>query len=189
MGKRIWSVFLTAALLMTITSCGGTRTVEKAKAEPAESGSAETEPIGREPAEAAPKETASSETKQEKPVMEEGEKMKIRVAAGDVEVVFALNETSAAASLYEQLPLTVDVENYGGNEKIFYPEKLDCADIIEGDCPVGTLAYFSPWGNVVMYYGPASRYPGLYLLGEAVDGAENIGKLSGQIEVTVEKAE
>ena len=116
--------------------------------------------------------------------MEDNEEMRIRVAAGDLEVVFALNSTSAAASLYDQLPLTVEVENYSNNEKIFYPEKLDCTNVIEGACPVGTLAYFSPWGDVVMYYGAASQYPGLYLLGEAVEGADNIGKLSGRIEIT-----
>ena len=116
--------------------------------------------------------------------MEDNEEMRIRVAAGDLEVVFALNSTSAAASLYDQLPLTVEVENYSNNEKIFYPEKLDCTNVIEGACPVGTLAYFSPWGDVVMYYGAASQYPGLYLLGEAVEGADDISKLSGQIEIT-----
>ena len=114
--------------------------------------------------------------------------MKIRVASGDIEVIFELNDTSAAKSLYDQLPLTIDVENYGGNEKIFYPEKLDCSDVIEGDCPTGTLAYFSPWGDVVMYYAPASRYSGLYILGEAVEGEDNISRLSGTIEITKVKS-
>ena len=115
---------------------------------------------------------------------EESDTMKMRVASGDIEVIFELNNTSAAKSLYDQLPLTIDVENYGGNEKIFYPEKLDCSDVIEGDCPTGTLAYFSPWGDVVMYYAPAFRYSGLYILGEAVEGVDNISRLSGTIEIT-----
>ena len=45
--------------------------------------------------------------------------MKIRVATDDYEVKFALNDTSAAASLYRQFPLTIDVENYSNNEKGF----------------------------------------------------------------------
>ena len=113
-----------------------------------------------------------------------GGNMKIRVATDDYEVIFALNDTSAAASLYGQLPLTIDVENYSNNEKIFYPEKLDCTDVIEGACKAGTLAYFSPWDDVVMFYGPQSEYPGLYILGEAVEGADNIRNLSGKIEIT-----
>ena len=46
---------------------------------------------------------------------------------------------------------------------------------------------FSPWGNVVMYYGAASQYPGLYILGSAVEGADQISELTGNI--TVSKVE
>lgn len=119
----------------------------------------------------------------------EEEVMKIKVTAGDYVIIFALNDTSAAVSLYEQLPMTVAVDNYSNNEKIFYADKLDCTDVIEEDCPAGTLAYFSPWGNVVMYYGAAPQYPGLYILGEAVEGAENISNLTGEITITKADAE
>lgn len=111
--------------------------------------------------------------------------MKISVSDGSYSVVFELNETSAAQSLYAMLPLSVDVSNYGNNEKIFYPPTPIAYgdDCIEGACPAGTLALFSPWGNVVMYYGAASSYPGLYILGHAVEGADNISSLSGTISV------
>lgn len=110
--------------------------------------------------------------------------MKIRVKSDNYGVVFALNNTSAAVSLYGQLPLTIEVENYSNNEKIFYPKKLDCTDVTEDACSAGTLAYFSPWGDVVMFYGSQSKYPGLYILGEAIEGADNIKNLSGEIEIT-----
>ena len=110
--------------------------------------------------------------------------MKIRVKSDNYEVIFALNNTSASASLYGQLPLTINVENYSINEKIFYPEKLDCTDVIEGACNAGTLAYFSPWGDVVMFYGSQSKYPGLYILGDVAEGADNITNLSGEVEIT-----
>ena len=103
---------------------------------------------------------------------------------GNREIQFELNDTPAATSLWNQLPFAASVEDYGSNEKIFTPpEKLDTANGEEGDCPAGTLAYFSPWGNAVMYYGPAPRYPGLYILGRAVSGAEHIQNLSGTIEL------
>ena len=77
------------------------------------------------------------------------------------------------------------VENYSNNEKIFYPPTAVSygSDCIEGDCPAGTLALFSPWGNVVMFYGAASRYSGLYILGKAIEGAANIRNLTGTIRV------
>lgn len=115
---------------------------------------------------------------------EKEEAMQIKVTDGANEVIFQLNNSSAAASLYRQLPLTLDVENYGSNEKIFYPpEKLDTSDVIEGACPAGTLAYFSPWGDVVMYYAPFGSYSGLYVMGEAVEGADCIKNLSGTITI------
>ena len=111
--------------------------------------------------------------------------MKIKVSDGTNAVTFELNETSAAKSLYGMLPMDVAVENYSNNEKIFYPTATVTygSDCIEGDCPAGTLALFSPWGNVVMYYGAASRYSGLYILGNAVEGAGLIKNLAGTIHI------
>ena len=111
--------------------------------------------------------------------------MKIQVSDGTNTIIYELNETSAAKSLYKMLPLEVKVENYGTNEKIFYPSTTVSygSDCIEGDCPAGTLALFSPWGNIVMYYGAASRYSGLYILGKATQGAASISRLTGTIRV------
>ena len=47
----------------------------------------------------------------------------------------------------------------------------------------GGLAFFSPWGNVVMYYDSFGSYPGLYILGEAVEGTDQIKDLAGSIHV------
>lgn len=115
-----------------------------------------------------------------------GSSMKIQVSDGTHTITYQLNETSAAKSLYNMLPLSVDVQNYGSNETIFYPPTIINygSDCTEGDCPAGTLALFSPWGNVVMYYGAASRYSGLYILGKAIEGADQISSLSGTISVT-----
>lgn len=114
---------------------------------------------------------------------------RIKVTDGNHNVTFELNETSAALSLYNMLPTTREVQDYSTNEKIFYPETTISysSDCIEGACPAGTLALFSPWGNVVMYYGAASQYPGLYILGSAVEGADQISELTGNI--TVSKVE
>ena len=99
-------------------------------------------------------------------------------------VVFRLNSSSAVKSLLSLLPMTVDVEDYSSNEKIFYPaEELDTSDVIEGSGGAGGLAYFSPWGNVVMYYDEFGEYPGLYILGEAIEGADQIEQLKGTITV------
>lgn len=98
--------------------------------------------------------------------------------------VFKLNDSSAARGLYAQLPLTIKVEDYSSNEKIFYPpKKLGTANTPLADAKAGTLAYFAPWGNVVLFYDRFGSYKGLYALGEAISGAEYIRHMSGTIRV------
>ena len=109
--------------------------------------------------------------------------MKIQMKANGHTIVFELNDSPAAESLYSQLPMTVQVENYSDNEKIFYPPNA----LEIGDTPLtagggeGGLAYFSPWGDVIMYYGDFGSYGGLYDLGRTVTGSEWIQDLSGGI--------
>ena len=98
-------------------------------------------------------------------------------------VVFALNESAAAQDLFQQLPLVVEVENFSNNEKIFYPEKLDVHDTPVADVAVGTLAYYEPWGDVVMFYGEYNPNNALYELGHAVSGGDSISSLSGTVRI------
>ena len=71
-------------------------------------------------------------------IAEEGTEMQILITDGTHEIVFALNNTPAAKSLAAQLPLETEIENYGSNEKIFYPpEKLDGTEAIESGGEAG----------------------------------------------------
>jgi hypothetical protein len=111
-------------------------------------------------------------------------KTMITVSVNGKSTVFQLNDSTAARELYDQLPLIVKVENHGGNEKIFYPpEKLNTAATPMADAKAGTLAYYAPWGDVVMFYGSFGSAPGLYELGHAIVGSENIKNMSGMIRV------
>lgn len=109
--------------------------------------------------------------------------MKMTVNANGNDIVFELNDSQAAKDLHAQLPLNIDVENYGSNEKIFYPpKKLQTANTpLVKSASVGTLAYYAPWGNVVMFYGSFGSAAGLYELGRAVQGGEHIRNLSGAL--------
>ena len=127
------------------------------------------------------------ETKEETGTMAERQ---ISVKFGDATVIYELNDSAAANSLYEMLPLTVEIEDYSTNEKIFYPpEELACMEtpLATSDTGAGTLAYYEPWGDVVMFYGDYNENPSLYELGYAVSGAEQISGMSGT--VTIEAVE
>lgn len=108
--------------------------------------------------------------------------MKIAVKSNRNLTVFELNGSSAAKDLYDQLPLRITVEKYGDNEKIFYPpRKLEVTRTPQADAQVGTLAYYAPWGDVVMFFGKFGRARGLYELGHAISGSEHIRGMSGLV--------
>jgi hypothetical protein len=110
--------------------------------------------------------------------------MKINVKGISSTIVFELNKSAAARDLYAQLPLRVKVENFGDNEKIIYPpRKLNTSDSTPADARDGTLAYYAPWGDVVMFYGNFGSAAGLYELGHAISGSEYIQGLSGMIQI------
>ena len=99
-------------------------------------------------------------------------------------VVYQLNASAAADSLLAQLPLTMEVEDYSTNEKIFYPpEALDTADAPHAEGGAGMLAYYAPWGDVVLFYDSFHANSALYELGEAVSGGELVGGMSGTVTI------
>lgn len=65
--------------------------------------------------------TKESTSGQEKKVLIE-QYLRIKSQNGQ-NIIVSLNGSPAAQSLYNQLPLSVRIENYSDNEKIFYPPK------------------------------------------------------------------
>lgn len=139
--------------------------------------------------------TSPSATEQEKEetnnlMKEESVPMRIHITDGNHSIVFQLNNSEAAKSLYEQLPLNVSVENYSSNEKIFYPPKelnTNSTPTANGSDGAGVLAYYAPWRDVVMFYDTFRSSSSLYELGTAQENINQIENLSG--EITIEKVE
>ena len=137
-------------------------------------------------------ESTNNEDNSESEVREDGDDvtvsdMRIRVSNGDKVIIYELNDSKASSSLYNQLPLTLEVEDYSTNEKIFYPSELDVSDAPLAEGGSGVLAYYAPWGDVVMFYGNFSANSSLYELGHVIEGEDNIKDLSG--EIVIEKLE
>lgn len=100
-------------------------------------------------------------------------------------IIFELNNSQAAQDLYDQLPLSVESEDYSDNEKIFYlSEDLNVSDAPEAEGGAGVLAYYEPWGDVVMFYDDFDSSSSLYELGRVVSGSEWIEDMSGTIEIS-----
>ena len=112
------------------------------------------------------------------------ETRQIRVTCNGAEAVYELGDSPAANALYAQLPLTLPVEDFSTNEKIFYPpEELDTSDTPLASGGAGTLAYYAPWGDVVLFYDEYSANSSLYELGRIVSGGELVSGFSGEITV------
>ena len=60
-----------------------------------------------------------------------GGQMRVYVTSNGNTIVYGLNDCQAAMDLYAQLPLTIEVEDYSTNEKIFYPPEL--GTVISGE--------------------------------------------------------
>ena len=177
--KRTAIVLCALILALGLTACGQTGQNKQTGQSAQDSASAGTT--------AAAPETAEESTGTSSDSARNTISLRLTTEDGTV-IEYALNDSQAAADLYSQLPLTIEVEDYSTNEKIFYPpEELDTGDAPEAAGGAGVLAYYEPWGDVVMFYDDFGTASGLYELGMVTSGSENISELSGS--VRIEQAE
>lgn len=95
-----------------------------------------------------------------------------------------LNNSPATNDLYNQLPLSIDLEDYSTNEKIFYPpNKLNTESTPKATPKIGTLAYYEPWGDVVIFYDDFRANNDLYELGHVISGGDIVSELSGTVTI------
>lgn len=98
---------------------------------------------------------------------------------------FALNDSAASKALLKQLPMTVEVKNFSDNEKLFYPKEKLPKDAPTALAKRGTLACFTPWGNLTIFYkdyGDGTD-DDLIELGHITSGDEYIEGLEGQLTI------
>ena len=116
-----------------------------------------------------------------------GDEMKIEFTCENTVATAILNDTSAAKSFYANLPLELNLKDYAGREKIAdLPMKLNFKNDPSSDGKVGDLGYFSPWGNLVLFYKAQPYYDGLIKLGKFQTGFDEIIKCE---RVLIQKAD
>lgn len=114
--------------------------------------------------------------------------MDIRVTLDGQPVEATLNDSPAARDLASLLPLTLDLEDFHGTERIAYPpRKLTTDDAPEPTAAkVGDIAYYAPWGNLALFYkdGPSASSD-LLILGHIDADADQLSRAD---RITVEAA-
>ena len=106
-----------------------------------------------------------------------GGEMRVEFSCENIKAVAVLNDTAAAKSFYANLPLELNLKDYVGREKIAdLPVRLEISGDPSSDGKVGDLGYFSPWGNLVLFYKAQPYYDGLINLGKFESGFDEIIK-------------
>ena len=167
-------VLLTAAAGLTLAGCG---TSENPDPQPTTQETSQSE-SQRPDTTARPSPTNSQEAP-----------LRIQITVGDQRFQATLTDSAASRDLVAQLPVTIDMVDHGSVEKTGpLPAPLSTDGQPDGADPdPGDLGYYAPGGDLVLYYGDQSYFPGIVILGRLDgDAAERIAALDGSITATVE---
>lgn len=116
---------------------------------------------------------------------------KIKLTFDNEEVIVKMYDNPTSRDFLTVLPLTLTFKDYSGTEKISYlPKRLSTEDAPEGSDPsVGDLTYYSPWGNLALFYKDFGYAEGLVKLGAIESGTEKFGAMNGEFTVKIERIE
>lgn len=110
------------------------------------------------------------------------ENMKLKITIGNNILTATLADNPTARDFVTLLPVTVKLDDYNSTEKIFYPErKLSTQDAPSSINPVtGDITYYSPWGNIAIFYKDFRQSSGLIRIAE-IDSGISALQVSGSI--------
>lgn len=100
-----------------------------------------------------------------------------------------LNDSPAARSFADLLPLSLELSDYAGTEKIAdLPSRLDI-DQAPGGCSAqtGDITYYAPWGNLALFYKDFGFSKGLVNIGTLDDSGAGLN-FSGSQNVVIRLA-
>ena len=115
---------------------------------------------------------------------------RIHVIIGNETLSATLDDTPAGRDFSMLLPLELSLSDYHATEKIAdLPRALDTRDAPASYTPkAGDITYYTPWGNLAIFYKPFRPSNGLVRLG-AFDGPIDALLKDGAIAVRIEAAD
>ncbi|WHY95392.1 cyclophilin-like fold protein [Peribacillus simplex] len=134
----------------------------------------------------------NSNRAQEEPTEDSLSDIRIKLSFNKEEVLVRMYDNPASRDFLDQLPLTVTFEDYVGKEKISILQKKLAADNIqsENQPKKGDFAYFSPWGNLAIFYkGIEDATNDLVILGQIESGKEKFENIQSDFTVSIEKVD
>lgn len=98
-------------------------------------------------------------------------RMKVAITVNDKIFTATLNDSQASRDFAALLPLTLQMKDYAGEEKISdLPSRVSTVDSPAGtSAKKGDLTIYAPWGNLAIFYKAHSYASGLIRLGQLDD--------------------
>jgi hypothetical protein len=116
--------------------------------------------------------------------------MKIRMDVEGTATTATLVDNATSRDFVSLLPLTLILKDYAATEKISdLPRRLSTKGAPLGSDPsIGDITYYSPWGNLAVFYRDFGYSNGLVKLGKMNSGVEALNR-PGPLKVTIELME
>lgn len=107
------------------------------------------------------------------------------------EIYALINNSKAGNDFLSLLPLSVKAEDFNSTEKIFYlSKKLNTQNEPDGINPkAGDITYYSPWGNIAIFYKNFRYSNNLIYLGkfENTSDIEKLSNIKGNFDIRIER--
>lgn len=114
--------------------------------------------------------------------------VKIRIKVNQEVLTATMLDTETSRDFLSMLPLKMRMKDYSGAEKISdLPRRVSTENAPSGcDPSVGDIAYYSPWGNLAVFYNDSAYANGLIKLGSIDGGIEKLASGQGDFEAVFE---
>ena len=133
--------------------------------------------------------SASAETDTEE--IQEETTMQMTMTVDGQEISVTLLDNPTARALWEQLPLTLEFEDFNGTEKITYPPEELSQEGAPGsyDPDAGDVTVYGPWGNIAIFYEDYGDSAGLIPVGHIDSGLDVLRGQTGNFTAALEQGQ
>lgn len=116
--------------------------------------------------------------------------VKIRMSFNNQEAIIEMFDNPASHDFLSMLPLTASFDDYARAEKISYlPRKLNTRGSPAASQMQGDFTYYSPWGNLAVFYKGFGSDGSLYVLGRIISGKGELAGMNKSFTATIERLE
>ena len=115
--------------------------------------------------------------------------VKIKLTFNKEEVIVKMYDNPTSRDFLTLLPLKLTLKDYAGTEKISYlSRKLSTQNAPAGSDPsIGDFTYYSPWGNLAIFYRDFGYANGLIILGNIESGIEKLANIGDDFTVKIDR--